>query len=240
MRVLSLLIFILFLAGKLHCQHSADKAGKIDSLNKKLKADSLHTYRFKKFRPFLAIDNRASFIRDNPVNFKGLQLGIILYENHTMGFGFYNINQNSKKQVRTIDNSRTINQYLTLNYTTTFYSYAFIEKKYFEINLPVEIGFGRYRIQVEDSATGKMISDKSAGIVPIGAGVELVIKPIRWIGISSMGGYRYVRENSRINFNGWYYSIGLWIDIRQIYRDIKFYGFQKKKHKRAVKEILEK
>ncbi len=228
----------MFLTGKLHCQ-DAQRRNKIDSLTKKLKADSLHTYRFKKFRPFLAIDNRASFIKDNPVNFKGIQLGIILFENHTMGLGFYKINQESKRQARTIDNNRTIKQYLTLNYTTTFYSYAFIEKKYFEINLPVEIGLGKYRIQVEDSATGKMISDKSAGIVPIGAGVELVIKPIRWVGLSSMGGYRYVRDNSRINFSGWYYSLGLWLDIRQIYRDIKFYGFQKKKYNRAVREILD-
>ena len=34
------------------------------------------------------------------------------------------------------------------------------------------------------------------------------------------------------------YSIGLWIDFRQIYRDIKYYKIQKRNYKRQVNNIL--
>jgi hypothetical protein len=73
----------------------------------------------------------------------------------------------------------------------------------------------------------------------MGAGLQLVLKPFRWIGFCAAGGYRYVADkNVKTNFNGLYYSYGLWLDVRQIYRDIKFYGVIKKAHKHAVHEIM--
>ena len=74
-----------------------------------------------------------------------------------------------------------------------------------------------------------VIVNFNAPILPLGAGMQFVFKPLRWLGVFVAGGYRYVAKiNFNLNFNGAYYSYGAWIDIRQIYRDIKYYGFQKR------------
>jgi hypothetical protein len=72
----------------------------------------------------------------------------------------------------------------------------------------------------------------------LGAATKIILKPVRWIGLSIMGGYRYVfEEKANLNLDGAYYSFGVWVDIRQIYRDIKFYGFQKRKYKMEIHKL---
>jgi len=58
------------------------------------------------------------------------------------------------------------------------------------------------------------------------------------VGITFLIGYRYVRDNeTRLNFNGMYYSVGVWLDFRQALRDTRFYGFQRPKYRRALEKI---
>lgn len=233
------LILTLFIFQISFAQNDSLKKHKIDSLTKKLSNDSLRTFRFKKFRPFLGLDNRKSFIKDKPVNFTGIQFGLIFKEYHTFGIGFYKMTEESKKPYKTKDNTRIINESITLNYSTFFYQYVLLNKRYLEIDLPFEIGLGKYNLKLEDSITKQIYRNITAPIIPLGAGVQFILKPFKWVGLSVTGGYRYVAEkNVNLNFSGFYYAIGVWVDFRQIYRDIKFYGFQKKKYRREVKAIL--
>ena len=91
-----LLLFVF--AGNSIAQNDSIKKRKVDSLTFKLKKDSLHTFRFKTIRPFANYDNRNSFIRDKPVNFKGIQLGVMLNERHVFGLGYYTITQESQSR----------------------------------------------------------------------------------------------------------------------------------------------
>jgi hypothetical protein len=51
--------------------------------------------------------------------------------------------------------------------------------------------------------------------------------------------YRYIPYNQNLlDFDGLCYSLGIWVDFRQIYRDIKYYGVQKKRYRNKVKAIL--
>ena len=216
------------------------KQHKIDSLTIKLKKDSAHIFRFKNLRPFAAIDNRNSFIKDAPVNVNGFQLGAIIKEKHTVGFGIYAL-QNSSKQNITSLNEKNIaaKRTLNLNYITLFYQYVIIDKRYFELDLPLEVGLGGYRIKLEDTITHKIIADHKGGTILTSGGVNIILKPVRWVGISGTAGYRIALDkNPNINFSGAYYSYGVWVDIRQIYRDIRFYGFTRKKYRRHVKDVL--
>jgi len=213
---------------------------RIDSLTAKFRKDSAHIYRFKKVRPFAAIDNRNSFIKDAPVNVKGFQLGTILHEKHTVGFGLYNL-QNSSKQNFTTKNEKNIiaKRDLTLSYLTLFYQYVIIDTRFFELDLPLEVGLGGYHISLEDTFAHKLITDKRGGVSLTAGGVNVILKPIKWIGLSGTAGYRLALDkNPNLNFSGAYYSIGLWVDLRQIYRDTRFYGFTRKKYRREIKSIL--
>ena len=44
-------------------------------------------------------------------------------------------------------------------------------------------------------------------------------------------------KNPNVNFSGAYYSYGVWVDLRQIYRDIKYYGITRKKYRRELKKL---
>lgn len=232
------LLFTLLFSFCVHSQSDGFKQSQIDSLTLKLRKDSTHIYRFQKVRPYLSIDNRNSFINNQPVNFKGLQLGMILNERHTFALGVYRMSQKSKRSVVTKVGNLSVQRTLSLNYLTLFYQYALIEKRYFELGLPFEIGLGGYDIKFQDTLTGKIYKELKGGIIPIGVGIEPIVKPFKWVGISFLLGYRFVASNSVANFNGLYYSVGLNFDVRQIIRDINYYGFKKKRYKRNVKEIL--
>jgi hypothetical protein len=230
----SLGVLILFLfTGRLNAQTDVLKKQRIDSLSSKLRTDSLRTFRFKKLRPYANIDNRISFVK-NPATISGLQLGIIVNEYHTFGFGSYRLNRSQNDSP--IRDGYRLNR---LSYFTSFYEYFLVNHRYLEIDLPFEIGFGKYNARIVDTLDTKRDQNISKAFIPLGSAVKLILKPVRWIGLSLMGGYRYVLEKkTNLNLNGVYYSLGVWVDIRQIYRDIKFYGFQKKKYRREVHQIL--
>lgn len=72
-----------------------------------------------------------------------------------------------------------------------------------------------------------------------GLGPQIAIKPLPWIGIQGMAGYRFTFGTStNLNFNGFYYGYGLWLDLRQIIRDIRYYLIKKPKYKHEVSHLL--
>lgn len=236
---IALTCFLLAAAIGITAQVDAARQARIDSLSIKLKADSMRLYRFHTIRPYANLDNRFSFIRREPVNVKGGQVGIIFKESHAFGFGYYMITNQSERSARTTDSASTLNINLTLNYTTLFYQYLLLDHRFLEIDLPFELGYGKYTLKLQDSRSEVPFRTLSQSIVPLGAGVQLVLKPVRWVGVSTMGGYRYVSGwRPAPNFNGLYYSFGLWVDIRQVYRDVRYYGFIKRRYREQVKEVL--
>lgn len=200
----------------------------IDSLTQVFKNDSLKTFRVKKIQHYFNLDNRNSYIKDKPANILGIQFGIIIKDKHIFGIGAYQIIRFIPKETilklsKPLDN---------LRYLTLFYEYNIINKRFFELDIPFEMGFGSYLLSKAN------LPDKKFGFFPFGAGLEIVLKPLKWIGFSSMGGYRYVYEEQKnLSLDGFYYSLGLWIDLQEIIREVKFYGFQKKRYYKAIRKL---
>lgn len=212
------------------------KQHKVDSLKLQLKKDSAHIYRFRKVRPFFSLDNRNSFIKDAPVNVQGLQLGVVLKQRHIVGLGYYTLQANSKQNAtKKTDNTITVNRTLSLKYLTAFYQYAIFDKRYFGLDLPLEIGIGGYDVKTEDAITHKILVDKKGGTAIVGGGVGITIKPFKWFGITGSGGYRYAFDKDpTVNFSGAYYSYGVWLGLGQVYRDVKYYWIKRKKCRRKI------
>ena len=231
------LFFYIIFQSSLSSQNINSKKTNIkDSLITKLKADSTHIYRFQKIRPYLNLDQRNSFIRGTPINVNGLQAGVLIKEKHVIGLGGYMITANSKQQIKTkTDKNIPVNKALSMNYGTIFYQYVALDKRFWEIDLQAELGWGKYEYKFYDVNTNKLLSDKSAGVLVGGLGPLLAFKPLKWIGIIGMVGYRFTSEkNSNLNFNGIYYSYGVWLDVRQIIRDCNFYLIKKRKYKKQI------
>lgn len=235
------------------------KTERLDSLKLKFQKDSARIYRFQKFRFRIALDQRNSWIKNTkankvvPVSINGFQIGSILYERHTVGFGLYNIAAFSTKAVRVTDNVNTIRfAELYMRYYTIYYEYALLSKKYFEIDVPLEIGLGKYDYNLKDETRNELLWHEDGPIKIYGIGAQLIIKPVKWIGLVGMGGYRYTTfspdhinsknpnatKETQLDFRNFYYSYGVWIDLRQILRDVRFYGFKRPKYRKNVKAIL--
>jgi hypothetical protein len=212
-----------------------NKAFKLDSLKQQFIKDSTWIFRPKHVFPLLASDQRNSFINGKPVNIWGIKAGVTLYDRHNMGLGGYSVTNSTQRYVARLD--RTINQNTTLQYLTTFYEYSFIETRWWEVGVPVEIGIGKYNISSTDANTGRVLPSRKGFVVPLGTALDINFKPTKWFAINVMGGYRFViTDNSRLNFNGWFYSFGGTIYLRQIIQDLRY--FDKKRNYKKELEII--
>lgn len=212
---------------------------KKDSLTAKLKADSTHIFRYQKYRPYFNLDQRNSFIRGQSININGLQLGVLINEKHVFGLGGYIITLSSQQKVKTKnDKNISVNRSLNMDYGTFFYQYVLLDKRYVEIDLQSELGVGVYTFNYYELTTNKFLTSRSAKMIVGGVGPLLAIKPTKWIGIIGMIGYRYTSEkNTTLNFNGAYYSYGVWLDLRQIIRDYRYYLNKKRKYRKALIQL---
>ena len=243
MKQVALIFFSLFFVATV-CAQDSLKLHKIDSLKRQLKNDSAHIFRFRKVRPYVSLDNRNSFIKSAPVNVQGLQLGIVWKERHTLGFGFYVIQASAKQTfVKKGDANTTVdaNRTLSLNYLTAFYQYSILDYRYFELELPLEFGLGGYEIKLVDPKAplgAPPIIDKKGGTIIISGGVGITIKPFRWIGLTGSAGYRNALDHDKnVNFSGFYYQYGVWVDLGRTYRDVKYYWIKRKKCRRQIEQI---
>jgi len=213
---------------------------KIDSLTVKLAKDSAHIYRFKMVRPYSSLDYHYAILRDAPVDLKGIQLGIRVFGKHKFGFGAYDMKNKAKQKVKSFEQNLDANQQLMLSYFTGFYKYSLVDHRFFELVVCGEAGGGKYDLTYFNIETDEKISHNADYILPTGTGLNLNLKPLRWVGISGMAGYRYMFgiAGRRINFNGLFYSYGVWIDLRQIYRDTRYYLGKKPVYRKNIREVL--
>lgn len=204
-----------------HIQH------KRDSLRIAFKHDSIDIYEAKPVTLYLALDFRNAYIGNRFLSFVGPQAGVILNSKHIVGFSFYFLNKFSPFQSDKI----SVYSFQKIDFISAFYQYILYNSKHFDILIPVEIGYGRYKATKEN--TSELIE---SNIVPIGVGFRCVILPHKWVGLKVGGGYNYIWEkNNQIGLGGLNFAIGIKIDLRQLYLDYRFYHL-KQSHKRFLKK----
>jgi hypothetical protein len=229
-KILFTISLCLFLSCFLCAQN---KAFKLDSLRDKFIKDSTWIFRPKNVFPLLASDQRNSYIKGKPVNIWGIKAGVTLYDRHNVGLGGYSITNSSKHFIARID--KTVMQTTQLQYLTAFYEYSFIERRWWEVGIPVEVGGGYYKISSTDAITNQILPAKKGLVIPVGTALDVYFKPTRWFAVNVMGGYRFViSSDARANFNGWFYSFGGAVYLRQILQDLRYYN-----KKRIYKKELE-
>lgn len=198
-----------------------EKQHRADSLHFRFKSDSTWLYRDDPFQPYLNLDFRNAYVTQNFLSLVGLRAGINLKTQHIVGIGFYWLNQIS------IFESRRISTYEfdQLNNFTLFYEYRIFESGAFELLIPVELGYGHYRAHIPEEGNRSVSSD----IVTSGFGLKFIYMPHNWIGFKVGGGYRYVWEEVRhVGLDGAYFTLGIRIDVHDVFRDLTFMRMKKK------------
>ncbi len=181
------------------------------------------------------LDNRSSFIRNAPVNIYGLALEYNATKNTQRGIGFFMINkanyQNKKKALK----EKPIPD-LLLFYATPNYTYNLLHNRWFEVGIPLELGFGYATFVIADPRTQRNVAGHQ-WFVPAEGGISGLFKLNRWLGFKASVGYRKIiwetretpavkgapQEKGKINldFDGMYYAYGAKIFFGTIIQDIR-------------------
>lgn len=191
--------------------------------------DSLKIYKTKKISFDFQFDNRNSFIQNKAISIQGINIGLNFASGVRWGIGGYRVIR-PFQTYKSVDAQKiTTYKELDLYYITPNFQYTFIDKKWIQSSVNLEIGFGSIDYKIYNEGHTKE-RDKKGFFLPSGAGVEVIIIPIRWIGLDGMIGYRKSLKSYEIStdFDGMYYSYGLKVFLGVIFHDLKYHHHKKK------------
>jgi hypothetical protein len=212
---------------------TSSRKTRLELLTMQLKADSEHIYRFRKARPYFNYHERHSLANPVTTNFYGPQVGVVLYERHIAGLGAYFSGKRTREPFETTDNSITVKKNIDVNFLSAFYQYIIVNRRFFELHVPLELGSGTYYSAYRDSSN-RIYKTENEPLLLAGGSVLAILKPLRWIGLSGSVGYRTTSEKT---FNGYYYTLGVWIGFRPLQNDVRYHLMKKKAYKREVSRI---
>jgi hypothetical protein len=227
------LILILLFSLKLPARENDDSLRRAD-LKQKLREDSTRIFGYTPVIPYLKAEKRNSFFSYLPVSLYGMMAGGTLREHHVLSTGFYFLDPQMLNDILIVNDE--IGKIRSLAHLNFCYQYILVSQRYFQLNLAGESGIGYYDIPRIASVPDHGSVDHGT-FFPFGGGVQTTFKPFKWSGVSSLIGYRYVNENYKlIDFTGWYFSIALWLDLRDYTNKLR-YKAKKRKYLRQIGQL---
>lgn len=198
-----------------------------------------------RFSPSLIIDNRNSFVQASAVRIIGLNVGVVPRgKPYRLGLGAYTLRRSyadlytytGKGKKRKLKD--TLTPELSLTYLTPNFTYTFFNRRFIELSVPLDIGLGRSHYTITDE-NGNITTDDRGLFIPAEAGLGVLLKPTRWVGISGAAGYRLsLKEiDYKEDFDGWYYSYRLNLFVGAIWHDWRAYH-QRRRTCRAAQVAL--
>jgi hypothetical protein len=190
-------------------------------------------------KPTTDFDQRFSFIRNYSVNIWGQRGGVLVNEEWKFGLGAYYMND-TRMNARGGAGAVNPNRYLKQNliFGTAYVEPFLIRRKYWELSVPVELGFGKAGSDTYESSNDVLIRSRTKDFIPTGAGLSLSLKfpsigrfkPTSWVGVNFLAGYRYcLLENVfKTDYDGAFWSISGALFLDRIFDDVR--AHRKNKH----------
>ena len=191
--------------------------------------DSIEIMRLHVIRPQLRIDNRITLHRRQSLTMNGIDAGVLLKEKLRLTLGYYALNEDLNAYTSTVDGNE-VRRFIKLNYGSINTEFFYLNTRFISLGLPLDFGFGRNQLNYLNLATNESYGRQAGFVFLTDFGLSAIVKPIRWIGIKGVAGYRKFLINpvKDFNFDGFFMSIGLNIDLREIIKDINMYKLKKK------------
>lgn len=167
------------------------------------------------------LDNRFSFIRDTDVKTVGVKVGLNFNRKFKVGLG---INQMLLAAEKSFLNEDDILVPVDLEYFyfSPYVEYVYYESKRWEFSLSAQLGFGGANYSSTDPV-GKKIKLVESTVLSYEPAMLIDYKIIRWIGIGTGIGYRFVYYKSpgvNEQFSSPEYVLKLKIYLGEIVRTI--------------------
>jgi len=166
-------------------------------------------------------DNRFSFIQDNALKTVGIKIGLSFNRKFKVGLG---INQMLFPVESTVINEGDTSVPVNLEYFyfSPYLEYVYYSTRKWEFSLATQIGFGGASYQYNDE-NGKKVKLLESTVLSYEPAMMIDYKIIRWIGIGTGVGYRFVYYKSpgiKERFSSPEYVIKLKIYLGEIIRTI--------------------
>ncbi len=197
-------------------------------------SDSLKIIKPKLIRPQFKIDNRVTLFNRQQLVVVGIDAGILIKERLRITAGFYGLSNRLTSIKKTVNNVDYTGQY-ALSYGAINAEFQYINKPHYSFGLPIELGIGGNKLNYKSTLDNSKTPRESGFVSVFYFGLSATFKPIRWIGIKGAVGYKKTLLNGIKDapFDGFYYSIGLIADFREVAIDYRLYKLKKKYHKKA-------
>lgn len=191
-------------------------------------------------KPTTDFDQRFSFIRNSEVNIWGQKVGILINEEWKVGIGGYFLKD--KLQERRLFNPSFPNFYVNRNlyFGTAYFEPFLFRKSWWELSIPFEAGFGKTILTYYNVSNDVQFDTKTKYFFPTGVGLSLSLKlptgkrfkPLRWVGINFLAGYRYdlVEHIYNTDYDGAFWSVSGAIFLDRMLDDYR--GWKAKRNKK--------
>ena len=194
--------------------------------------DSLDIVKVKLVRPQFRFDNRNIFFQGQMLAVGGYDAGVLLKEKLRFTLGYYGMNENVSDYNKTVE-GRQYERELKLNYGTLNTEFQYISKRFFSLGMPLEFGFGQNSSRYKLTPDATDFQYQKGFVIVTDFGLSGTFKPIRWVGIRAVVGYRktVVNQVDDFRFDGVFTSVGLNIDFYEVTKDFKMYRLKKRYHR---------
>jgi hypothetical protein len=191
--------------------------------------DSLEIVKVKLVRPQFRFDNRQTFVGKQTLSITGFDIGVLLSEKLRVTLGYYSM-EDRLKQFDEVVEGVEFGRLVALKYGALNTELIYRDSRFVSFGMPLELGVGVNRFQNVNITTGEVLGTRSGAVAFVNFGMSATFKPLRFLGLKGMIGYRKVAFNQvkDYNFDGFFTSIGLNIDIHAIVTDIRMYRLMKK------------
>jgi hypothetical protein len=233
-----------FLIGALVLQISPLSAQSSDA-DKQFIKDSLELVKVKLVRPQFKFDNRVTFYEGHALDITGFEAGVLLVDKLRLTVGYYGLRDRLKAFDKTVEDQKFGRTY-RLDYGSLNTELIYKDYRFFSWGMPLEIAAGKNVFQDKNLGTGEIISTQSGLVLFVNFGLSATYKPMRFLGLKGIIGYRKMAYNQVKDFlfDGFFTSIGLNVDVRSLVTSIKMYKLKKRYHRgnnirNAVETITE-
>ncbi|HXC03520.1 MAG TPA: hypothetical protein VNZ86_02135 [Bacteroidia bacterium] len=207
-----------------------------------LKTDStrIRHRRTTTWKPTTDFDQRFSFIHNQSVNIWGQRGGVLINDEWKTGIGVYYMNDTKMLSRQIAATGGAARHYLTqsLLFGTGYIEPFLLRKKYWELSVPVEFGYGQSAAKIYQSSDDAFVRSTSRVFLPAGAGLSLSLKlpalphfkPLSWVGINFLAGYRYclLQNSYKTDYDGAFWSISGAIFLDRVSDDWKLWKRNRK------------
>jgi hypothetical protein len=178
-------------------------------------------------RPFANLDSRYSFINNEVVTIFGVKAGIVFGKRVSFGIGYnqlYTAPQNFNEEIHYINSfgkENTVIKGLKLYYISLNMEYVFYQTRHWQLGMPLQVGVGQTYYQYNINGV-KTNTDKNFNFI-YEPTISVNYKILKWIGIGTDFGYRFMLANSRKlkqNFNAPIVTFGVLIYYSEIYKSL--------------------